>query len=60
MEDLKKWITNSLPASGEWWGDGYLEFIDSAEKMLKAGMQPDLIKEILSDLFNAMTAEYGD
>ena len=38
MEKLKNWIENELPTEGEWWSDGYHEFIDSAEKMLKAGM----------------------
>jgi len=59
MEELKKWIENELPNNGEWWNDGYLEFIDSAEKMLKAGMSIDVIKEILQDTYNAVSGEYG-
>ena len=59
MENLKTWIETELPSNGEWWSDGYHEFIDSAEKMLKAGMDEATIKEILSDLYEAVSSEYG-
>tara|TARA_R110000772_G_C13179742_1_gene427925 strand:+ start:117 stop:299 length:183 start_codon:yes stop_codon:yes gene_type:complete len=60
MEKLKTWIIHDLPIDGEWWSDGYHEFIDSAEKMLKAGMEESVIKEILSDLYKAVSSEYGE
>lgn len=59
MENLKTWIETELPNEGEWWSDGYLEFIDSAEKMLKAGMPEGIIKEILSDCYKAVCGEFG-
>jgi len=59
MENLKNWIENELPSEGEWWSDGYHEFIDSAAKMLKVGMSEATIKEILSDLYKAVASEYG-
>ncbi len=59
MENLKTWIKTELPNTGEWWSDGYLEFIDSAEKMLKAGMSEETIKEILNDCYKAVSGEFG-
>ena len=59
MENLKYWIENELPYDGEWFHDGYDEFIDSAEKMLKAGMDEEQIKEIFSDCYKAVASEYG-
>lgn len=60
MENLKNWIKTELPNNGSWWSDGYLEFIDSAEKMLNVGMSEDSIKEILKDCYNAVCSEFGD
>lgn len=58
MKNLIEWINTELPHSGEWWKCGADEFIKSAQKMLKAGMSEESIKEIFSDLFNAVVDEY--
>ena len=60
MKNLKTWIETELPNEGEWWSDGYLKFIDSAEKMIKSGMSEETIKEILSDLYKAVAYEFGE
>jgi hypothetical protein len=59
MEEIKNWIENELPPEDEWWSDGYHQFIDSAEKMHKAGMSNELIKEVLQDCYTAVANEYG-
>ena len=59
MEDLETWILIALPNNGEWWSDGYEAFVKSAEKMLKAGMDEQEIREILSDCYNAVAEEFG-
>lgn len=59
MKNLKKWIKTELIPEGKWYGDGYIKFIESAEKMLKSGMSEDEIKEILSDLYWAISEEFG-
>ncbi len=59
MEELKEWIMTELPDNGEWWDDGYEQFIDSAEKLLTAGVGVHLIKEIFSDLYGAVADEYA-
>ena len=57
MEELARFIMEDLP---EWWSDGCDAFTESAEKMLNAGMSEDDIKEILTDLHEAVRNEYGD
>ena len=58
--NLEQWIMEELPIDGEWWHDGYDSFIESSTKMLAHGMSVEEIKEILQDLYSAVTNEYGD
>lgn len=58
MEELEKWIMEEL--NEEWWSDGHIAFIDSGKKMLDAGLPIDKVKEIFSDLYSAVSNEYGD
>lgn len=60
MKELIEWIIYDLPSDGKWWGDGHLVFIDSAMKMLEAGMSIVTVKKILEDCYFAVANEYGE
>lgn len=59
-KDLKEFIRNIPPNDG-WWSNGNCNiFFGEAERMLEAGLQPDVISEILENLFSAVASEYGE
>ena len=60
LKILLDWITDDFPNNNEWYKDGYETFIFYAGKFLEKGFTIDEIKEILSDLYSAVSQEYGD
>jgi len=52
---------SELPEREEWWRDGgYRAFRFTAGKMLGAGMDVEEVKNILADLYSAVSGEYGN
>jgi len=59
-KELKHWIMTALPENGEWWSSGYETFIDVGDTLFNYGMPRHEIKETLSDLYSAVSSEYGN
>jgi hypothetical protein len=58
IEELRNWVMNGMDF--EWWSDGHESFINHGTKLLEKGIELDYIKSMLSDIFDAVTNEYGD
>ncbi len=58
--ELQIWIVQGLPIDGEWYTTGYEVFLSKANKMKSLGVSEEDIKEILEELYHAVTQEYGN
>lgn len=59
IEELRI-VIKTLPTSMEWWdSDGEERFNECADKMIKAGMELNDIKDILVSCYVAVANEYG-
>jgi hypothetical protein len=59
-KELVDFVNNDLPSDGEWWCDGNKDkFHEACGTMMAYGMNNDTIKELLSNLYSAVSSEYG-
>lgn len=56
---LRVFILTELPDDGEWFHDGYKEFIKLAHRLVELGMSIDEIKVHLVEIYSAVSAEYS-
>lgn len=59
--DARKLVDAAIKPKAEWWkASGYDTFVDVAASLLLKGWQRDDITTLLSELYAAVRAEYGD
>jgi hypothetical protein len=60
-KELIDFVNNELPSDGEWWDeDNAIKFHKACGTMLAYGMSVASIKEVLTDLYSAVSDEYGN
>lgn len=59
--DARQLVDAAIKPKAEWWkADGYDTFVDVAIALLLKGWAHDDITTLLSELYSAVRAEYGD
>ena len=60
MKDLEQWV-DTLPPDGSWWSANSRKvFIRVAGDLIDRGLSPEVVKDVLEDIYHAVKAEHGD